>query len=58
MKTKIKEILLKSVTIPSVSEVMEPGTGEEVPFSSLSVSNGIVNAYKALQLAEQISNSK
>tara|TARA_Y100001935_G_scaffold224416_1_gene200689 strand:- start:98582 stop:100240 length:1659 start_codon:yes stop_codon:yes gene_type:complete len=56
--TQVKEILLKSVTIPSVSEVMEPGTGEEVPFSSLSVSNGIVNAYKALQLAEQISNSK
>jgi subtilisin family serine protease len=34
--------------------VTKPGTREKVPFSSLSKSGGIVNAYQALIIAEQV----
>ncbi len=39
--------------------ITKPGTNEKVPFSSLSKSGGIVNAYDAVRLAdEMISNKK
>jgi cell wall-associated protease len=43
----------KSAT-PINTMVIKPGTIEKVPFSSLSKSGGIVNAYQALIIAEQI----
>lgn len=50
---QVKEILMKSVRGVEV-KVNEPGTGEEVKFSSLSVSGGIINAYEAVKLAESM----
>lgn len=47
---QVKEILMKSSVVNKKS-VPEPGTGNKVKFTSLSVSGGVVNAYNALQLA-------
>jgi cell wall-associated protease len=38
--------------------VYKPGTEEKVDFSTLCVSGGVVNAYKALQLAAQLTSHK
>lgn len=48
--TTIKKILEQSVTIP-VTETLRPGTHEKVSLAQLCTSGGIVNAYKAVQLA-------
>lgn len=50
---QLKDILMKSVRGVDV-KVNQPGTGEEVKFSSLSVSGGIINAYEAVKLAESM----
>jgi len=50
---QIKDILMKSVRGVEV-KVNEPGTGEEVKFSNLSVSGGIINAYEAVKMAESM----
>ena len=46
-------------------EVIQPGSqneknpdGKMIPFSELSVSGRIINAYNALQLADYLSNKK
>lgn len=51
---QVKDILMKSVRGVEV-KVNQPGTGEEVKFSSLSVSGGIINAYEAIKMAESMS---
>ena len=38
--------------------VQLPGTNQQVPFSSISVSGGIVNAYDALKLASTIKGER
>jgi len=38
--------------------VTKPGTHTKVPFSSLSRTGGIINAYKAMEIAEKISKNK
>ncbi|GAB5408952.1 MAG: S8 family peptidase [Balneolaceae bacterium] len=53
--TQVKEILLQTSTKPDTNVVIKPGSEEPVPFSTLSVSGGIVNAYEALKAAEQLS---
>ena len=58
---EVKQILINSVTVPKSGTVVRPGNSEgivEVPFSSLSITGGIVNAYNALKLAELQVNSK
>jgi cell wall-associated protease len=52
-----KQILycIEQSAIPIKTMVVKPGTKEKVPFSNLSKSGGIVNAYQALIIAEQIS---
>ena len=47
---QVKDILLRSVFKPD-QLVNKPGTKTQVPFRSLSVSGGIVNAYNAVELA-------
>ncbi len=47
---EIKEVLLQS-TVPYEGEVYLPGTKEKVPFSDLTISGGIVNAYEAVKIA-------
>ena len=55
---QIKDIILKSVTSLKGKIVYKPGTEEKVDFSTLCVSGGVVNAYKALQLAAEITSHK
>jgi cell wall-associated protease len=54
---QLKDIIMKSVTSLKGKTVYKPGTKEKVDFSTLCVSGGVVNAYKALQLAAKM-NSK
>ncbi len=57
---EVKEILMKSGVSYNIDVEIkqEDGTKKLVPFSQLSKSGKIVNAYNALLLAEQISKSK
>src|SRR5690554_5161303 len=50
--SEIIEILRASVYDLSDQMVTKPGEQEHVPFGSLSITGGLVNAYKAFQLAE------
>ena len=56
----VKRIILDSATRYADQKVARPGAenGEQVPFGSLSVTGGIVNAYSAVKLAEQMSTTK
>jgi cell wall-associated protease len=56
----VKRILLQSATRYADQRVLRPGAeaGERVPFGSLSSTGGIVNAYAAVKLAEQLSTTK
>ncbi len=53
---QVKEILMKTVTKPANDQVYRPGSEALVPFSTLSVSGGIVNAYEALLMAEEMTS--
>ena len=55
---QVKDIIMKSATPLKGKTVYKPGTKEEVDFSTLCVSGGVVNAYKALQLADQYNKGK
>lgn len=48
---QLKDIILQSVTSLKGKMVYKPGTKEKVDFATLCTSGGVVNAYKALQLA-------
>ena len=49
---QVKEIIMKSVVrVDHTVTIQVDGNPRQVPFSSLSISGGIVNAYLALQLA-------
>jgi len=56
----VKRIILDSATRYADQKVVRPGAenGEQVPFASLSVTGGVVNAYSAVKLAEQMSTTK
>ncbi len=58
--SQIKEILMKSGVSYNIDVEIkqEDGTKKPIPFSQLSKSGKVVNAYNALVLAEQISKSK
>jgi subtilisin family serine protease len=51
---QLKEILVKSVTKPTVQKVIIPGTEDKGDFSELSQTGGIVNAYSAIKLAASL----
>ena len=56
--TQVKQILLESVT-PLNINVIKPGTEDQkVPFSSLSVTGGAVNAYQAVKKAAMVKGKK
>ena len=50
---EVVEILQQSVYELGDQMVSKPGEEEQVPFGTLSITGGLVNAYKAVQLAEQ-----
>ena len=54
---QLKMIIEKSAVIPAI-KAKKPGTGEEVSFSELSTNGGIINAYEAAKLAQQMSSQK
>ena len=54
---EVRQILLDSAT-PHVETVTPaPGSGEAVPFGTLSVTGGVVNAAEAVRLAMERSGS-
>jgi len=55
----VKRIIMSSVSRHADQMVKKPGADDEkVPFGSLSVTGGIVNAYNAMKMAEQVSSQK
>jgi hypothetical protein len=57
----IKRIIMTSVSRHADQQVVRPGAEpgqSKVPFGALSVSGGIVNAYNAIKMAEEVSNGK
>ncbi|MGH2565445.1 MAG: S8 family serine peptidase, partial [Ginsengibacter sp.] len=54
---QVKMVIEKS-TVKPTGKVINPGTGEEVSLSELSVSGGIVNAYDALKLASTLKGER
>ncbi|QMU28529.1 S8 family peptidase [Adhaeribacter radiodurans] len=60
---QVRDIILKSSLKYSNLEVVKPGLDKKVetglvPFGSLSITGGIVNAYEAVKMAEQLSAQK
>ncbi len=49
---------IEASAIPINMMVTKPGTTDKVPFSSLSKTGGIVNAYRAIEMAEKIDQNK
>ena len=54
---QLKSILSQSTRKFDGLKVTKPGTADQVPFSQLSVSGGIINAYEAVKLAASLSNT-
>jgi subtilisin family serine protease len=54
---QLKTVLEKSAVKPAI-KAEKPGTDEEVSFSDLSITGGLINAYEAAKLAQQISSQK
>ncbi|MBO3699780.1 S8 family peptidase [Roseivirga sp. E12] len=55
---QVKDILIRSSRSLDGLRVPTPGSGEEVKFSDLSVSGGIINAAEAVKLAESMTLKK
>lgn len=53
---QLKEIIEKSATAPGI-KAEKPGTEDEVNFSELSRTGGLLNAYEAIKLADQMTSS-
>ena len=54
---QVRNILLESVN-PSEEMVYKPGSDELIAFSDLSVTGGIVNSYKAVEIASETKGKK
>lgn len=48
---QVKDIINQSTRKYDGLKVIQPGTGDNVPFSQLSITGGMVNAYEAVKLA-------
>lgn len=57
---QIKEILMKSVYKPDVMVIrpLTSGIENKMPFSKMSKSGGIVNAYNAVKLADEMTKNR
>ncbi len=53
--TQVRDILVQSTRKFDGLKVQKPKSSEQVPFSELSVSGGLVNAYEAVKLAMNLS---
>ena len=55
----LKRIIMDSATRHADQKVLRPGSDtERVPFGLLSITGGIVNAYNALKMADEVSAGK
>ncbi len=54
---QVKEIIMKS-NVPVDQKVKKPGSDDLVPLRDLCVTGGIVNAYKAVQMAQRTKGKK
>jgi len=55
---QVKDILMKSA-VKLDAKVVKPGTKDEmVPFSTLSISGGVVNLYEAIKMAKDVKGKK
>jgi subtilisin family serine protease len=54
----VKDILIKSVRKFDGLKVQEPGDKKEVDFSQLSSSGGLINAFEAVKLAQEVRKQK
>ena len=55
----IRKIIVASVSKHTDQMVIQPGSSsDKIPFGSVSVTGGIVNAYNAVKLAEEMSAGK
>ncbi|MFY7828402.1 MAG: S8 family peptidase [Flectobacillus sp.] len=50
---QIKKVILHSATKMPHTKVTQPGTGDLVEFSKLSITGGVVNAYSAIRMLEE-----
>ncbi len=55
---QVKEILIRSTRKFDHLKVVEPGGQNRVEFSELSLSGGLVNAYEAVKMAQEMSRGK
>jgi cell wall-associated protease len=55
---QVKFAIEKTVTPLTTFKVMKPGTEEQVEFSELSKSGGLINAYEAIKLASTLKGEK
>jgi subtilisin family serine protease len=53
----VRDILLESAVPYADAPALRPGSGERVDFGSLSATGGVVNAWRAVELAEARSGS-
>jgi cell wall-associated protease len=51
---QVKDVLIKSSRKFDGMKVQKPGSKELIPFSELSSSGGLVNAYEAVKMAQSI----
>jgi subtilisin family serine protease len=56
--SQLKHAILESVTPLKGTMVIKPGTKQKVDFTTLSKTGGIVNAYKALQIASKMKGER
>lgn len=56
--SQVKHIIMNSGTKVDLEVVIPGGDGKKVPFSDLSVSGRILNAYNALRMADKMVNGK
>jgi len=55
---EVKDILIKSERTFDGLKVQEPGDKKEVDFSQLSSSGGLINAYEAVKMAQEVRKQK
>lgn len=55
---QLKQVIMQSATPLTGTMVVKPGGSDRVDFTTLSKSGGIINAYKALQLASKLKGER
>ncbi|MEP6618635.1 MAG: S8 family peptidase [bacterium] len=54
----VKKIIVSSAVSHASQMVVKPGGADKVPFGTLSISGGVVNAYDAIKMAQQMTATR